>query len=52
MHEEILKFWFEDIEPKMHYTKDEAFDALLREKFGDIHTRAAASELTSWRENS
>ena len=49
-HEEVLQFWFEDIERKMWFKKDLEFDTVLRERFGALHTNAAACELYSWRE--
>ncbi|MEM8860108.1 MAG: DUF924 family protein [Chloroflexota bacterium] len=50
MHwEEILKFWFEEIEPKKHWVKDEEFDQLIRDRFGEIHSAAIQCELYTWR---
>ena len=49
-HEEVLQFWFEDIERKMWFKKDLEFDTVLRERFGALHTNAAACELYTWRE--
>ncbi len=47
---EILKFWFEEIESEQHWTKDPAFDELIRERFGAVHAAAARCELYRWRE--
>ena len=33
MFESILKFWFEDIEPKQWWEVDADFDALIAKKF-------------------
>jgi len=49
MHQKIFDFWFEEIEPAMWWKKDEAFDALLVERFSEIHTRASRCELFEWR---
>ena len=49
MYQEILKFWFEEIEPAAWWKKDEAFDALLIERFSGLHTRARQCELFEWR---
>ena len=49
MYQEILKFWFEEVEPAAWWKKDEAFDALLIERFSGLHARAARGELFAWR---
>jgi len=49
MYQEVLKFWFEEIEPASWWEKDESFDALLIERFSSIHTMAARCELYEWR---
>ncbi|MBT8070892.1 MAG: DUF924 domain-containing protein [Gammaproteobacteria bacterium] len=50
MYAQVIEFWFEEIESSMWWKKDDAFDALLVERFGDIHTRANSCELFEWRE--
>lgn len=49
MHKEVLKFWFEDIDPKMWWAAEPAFDELVRQKFEDLFQQAASGELYSWR---
>ena len=49
MYQEIIKFWFEDIEPVSWWKKDDAFDALLIERFSEVHSRATRCELYKWR---
>ncbi|CAI0764770.1 Uncharacterized protein conserved in bacteria [Serratia entomophila] len=49
MHDRILDFWFEEIEPVMWFKKDEDFDRLLHTRFGHIWQAAAAGELAGWR---
>lgn len=49
MHEEILGFWFEEIEPRQWWAVDPAFDELLRVRFGALLARAAQAELFGWR---
>jgi uncharacterized protein (DUF924 family) len=49
MYEEILKFWFEEIESAQWWKKDEDFDRALIARFSDIHDRAARCELFDWR---
>jgi len=49
MHQQVINFWFEEIQPGQWWKKDEAFDALLVERFSDVHTRASRCELFEWR---
>ena len=49
MHDEILRFWFEEIEPQKWWKVDPAFDALLGARFGALLERAALGELQGWR---
>tara|TARA_B100000315_G_scaffold241706_1_gene262815 strand:- start:14 stop:577 length:564 start_codon:yes stop_codon:yes gene_type:complete len=37
--DEVLDFWFEQLTPKAWYAKDEATDATIHRRFGDIYTR-------------
>lgn len=45
----VLHFWFEESTPQQWFAKDEAFDAAIRERFGQLHRRAAQAELWQWR---
>lgn len=47
--DDVLTFWFQDIQPRQWWVVDPDFDALLRDRFGDLLHRAAAGELFSWR---
>lgn len=47
--EEVLQFWFEDIEPRQWWVKDPEFDALVARKFEAQVLRAAHGELFEWR---
>lgn len=47
--EQIISFWFREIESKMWFQKNDQFDARLTEKFLKIHKSAAACELWQWR---
>ena len=52
MHwKEIIEFWFEEIEPKKHWVKDEVFDELIRSRFGAVHSAATKGELFTWRQD-
>ena len=48
---EVIKFWFEDIEPKQRFVKDSAFDELIRSKFTQTHEKAANGLLYKWRDH-
>ncbi len=50
MYGEILKFWFEQLEPKQWWVKDRELDQLISARFSEIHTRASKCELFLWRE--
>ncbi|MCJ8277790.1 MAG: DUF924 domain-containing protein [Bdellovibrionales bacterium] len=47
---DIIQFWFEEIESKQHWVKDPAFDQMIKERFFDIHEQARQSALYQWRE--
>ena len=45
--EAVVAFW-RDAGPKRWFKKDAAFDAELRERFADLHARAATGALERW----
>jgi uncharacterized protein (DUF924 family) len=49
MYKEILKFWFEEIQPSQWWVKDEQLDQVIVERFADIHAKAIHCELYEWR---
>lgn len=49
MHQEVLKFWFEDIEPKMWWSAAPEFDKLVKDRFLPLLEQAARGELFAWR---
>lgn len=49
MFEEVLTFWFKEIEPRKWWIVDPAFDELLRRRFLGLLQQAAAGELFAWR---
>ncbi len=51
MYQEVLKFWFEEINPAQWWTKVDEFDHLIAERFSAIHARAVRCELYTWRES-
>lgn len=49
MYQEVLEFWFEEIEPKMWWAANAGFDGLLRHRFLPLLQSAAQGELYEWR---
>jgi uncharacterized protein (DUF924 family) len=49
---EIIKFWFEDIESNLWYKKDDEFDALLRSRFLNVHGQIVDDKCKDWRKYS
>lgn len=47
---ELLKFWFEETDPKFWFSKSDDFDATCRARFGALYERAARGELRQWAE--
>ena len=50
MPNDILDFWFKDIDPALWFKTDADFDALIRARFLNVMQRAAAAELHAWRD--
>ncbi len=51
MHDEVLTFWFEELEPKMWWVSDPEFDRQIQQRFGGLLEHAALGELLAWRES-
>ncbi|MBX3705962.1 MAG: DUF924 domain-containing protein [Pseudomonadales bacterium] len=49
MIEDVLHFWFEEIEPRQWWAVDPTFDRMLAERFGSLLEQAARCELFAWR---
>jgi uncharacterized protein (DUF924 family) len=49
MHQDVIRFWFEEIPPKMWWSSDPAFDEQIRSRFRGTHQQAARGELHEWR---
>ena len=47
--DEVLSFWFEELTPKDWFKKDDSFDTLCAERFGDTLISAALGEFFRWR---
>ncbi len=50
MIEDVLTFWFEEIEPKQWWKKNPSFDRLIADRFGALHDSAVQCELFEWRD--
>ena len=51
MQNEVLQFWFEEIQPAQHWKKDPDFDQLITTRFSNIHASANRGELYEWRKS-
>lgn len=49
MFEDVLQFWFEEIDPKHWWGGDEALDRSITGRFSALHAQAARCELYEWR---
>ena len=48
--DDVLAFWFEELEPKQWWKKDAALDRQIQQRFGALLESARQCELWSWRE--
>jgi len=49
MYEDVLTFWFEEIESTMWWVKSEAFDKQMTDRFSTLLSQAKQGELVGWR---
>ncbi|SHM88845.1 DUF924 domain-containing protein [Halomonas cupida] len=47
--DEVIEFWFQTLNPRQWFVRDEALDQRIRETFGATLDAAAAGELWRWR---
>ncbi|MEO1656433.1 MAG: DUF924 family protein [Pseudomonadota bacterium] len=47
---DVLHFWLEELDPKQHFTQDDALDEMIRTRFGDLHTELAKGVPDLWLE--
>ncbi|CAH6951384.1 conserved hypothetical protein [Vibrio chagasii] len=47
---DVLDFWFDELTPKDWFTGGEHIDALIKERFSDLHQAATQGELFEWRQ--
>jgi len=48
---DVIRFWFDEIEPKQRFQKDPDFDELIRGRFRKLHRQASQGLLYAWREH-
>ncbi len=46
--QDVLDFWFDEATPEQWFERDDAFDALIRERFADAIEAARAGALNEW----
>ena len=51
MFNKIIDFWFNELDPKQWWQKDDGLDAQIKTRFGELHHQASVSELFGWRES-
>lgn len=47
--QDIIDFWFQELNDRQHFAKDPLLDESIRVRFGAVHRRAVAGELYEWR---
>lgn len=47
--QDVLGFWFDEIEPAQWWKADPAFDERVRSRFASLHEQACRCELFAWR---
>jgi uncharacterized protein (DUF924 family) len=48
-HQQVIDFWFAEIDPRQWWRQDAEFDRHIAERFGDVHAQAVQCELYTWR---
>ncbi|TQV73689.1 DUF924 domain-containing protein [Aliikangiella marina] len=49
--QDVIRFWFEEIEPASWFKKDRNFDQIIRERFLETYYQATRCELSEWRDS-
>ena len=50
-YDDVLSFWFEDIDQSKWWVKDADFDFYIKDRFLTLHAQAVKCELFEWRES-
>lgn len=48
-YQQIIDFWFVEIDPNSWWREDAEFDRQIRERFGAVYGQASSCELYAWR---
>ncbi len=51
MYQEVIKFWFEELSPKQWFMGGAELDALIEQRFSNLHRQASLCELVDWRQS-
>lgn len=51
MFNNVLTFWFEELNPQQWWVKDSALDQIIYDRFNSVHQQASQCELYQWRES-
>ena len=51
MHEQVITFWFKELEPKMWWKKSADMDVTIKSRFETVHAAATKGEFYSWRQS-
>jgi uncharacterized protein (DUF924 family) len=46
--DEVIRFWFDELDPKDWFRKDEALDATIKERFGAAYEEVKAGVSAAW----
>ena len=49
MYQQVIKFWFEELQPEHWFNGGAELDRLISERFTDLLIQARKGELSSWR---
>lgn len=48
--DDVIHFWFDEIEPESWFKKSDDFDALIKDRFAEVHQAVVRGEKFQWRE--
>lgn len=49
-YQDVISFWFEELEETQWWAKDDELDNTIRERFASYHEKAVNGELFAWRQ--
>lgn len=51
MYQDVIEFWFTELEPQQWWQKDASLDAIIQKRFASLHNQAKVGELFHWRDS-